>query len=119
MFVFFYLLCYNYVNLNVEVLNMPKISSAQRLTIPTALREKLSKPLGQEIAFCCDFNRILILNSEDLNPNKKVLSFRKLDQKGRFKIPKEVLDFLNASENSMFTIYLCNGELYIERHGQD
>ena len=98
---------------------MPKISSAQRLTIPIVLRQKLSKPLGEEIAFCCDFNRVLILNSEDLNSNKKIIAFRRLDQKGRFKIPKEVLDFLNATQDNMFTIYLCDGNLYLERHGQD
>ena len=95
---------------------MPKLSSAQRLTIPIVLREKLSKPLGEEIAFCCDSNRILILNSKDLDCNK-VLSFRKVDSKGRFKFPKEVLDFLDANENSIFTFYLCKGKLYLERHG--
>ena len=98
---------------------MPKLSSNQKLTIPIVLREKLSIPLSGEIAFCCDTNRVLILNSKNLDSSKKVISFRMLDQKGRFKFPKEVLDFLNATQNSIFTLYLCDGKLYLERHGQD
>ncbi len=90
---------------------MPKLDGQRRLTIPIDFRDSF---FDNKIALCYDNNRILLLNPS-LSDEAKVFAFRKLDDKGRFFLPKEVLNILDASKKDLFLIYLQNGKVYMEK----
>ena len=94
---------------------MPKLDNQGRLIIPYELRQKVNWTLPKEIALCYNFqnNIITICNKLDI-VDKCVISFRKLDDKGRFFLPNEVLDLLGLSKDTFFIIFLKNNDLCIK-----
>lgn len=97
---------------------MPKMDSQGRLTIPVELRQELNLLSTKEIAFCYNFqnNSITICDKCDI-VNKNVIEFRKLDQKGRFFLPNEVLTLLGLGKNALFVIFIHNNTLCIKGMG--
>jgi len=94
---------------------MPKLDSQGRLTIPSELRQEVNWSFPKEIAICYNFqnDNITICDKLDI-ADKCVISFRKLDQKGRFFLPNEVLNLLGLDKSSLFIIFLQNNEFCIK-----
>ena len=97
---------------------MPKLDKQGRLTIPTELRRDLNWILPKEIALCYNFqnNTITICDKIDI-VDKCVVAFRKLDNKGRFFLPNEVLSLLGLDKDALFIIFLQNDEFCIKGMG--
>ncbi len=91
---------------------MPKLDGQGRLSIPIDFRYRYFS--NDKIALCYENNRILLLTAM-FSDAEKVFAFRKLDDKGRFFLPREALNFLNASEHDLFLIYLQNDKVYLEK----
>lgn len=110
-------MCYNYVNLNMEVHNMPKLDKQHRVTIPFDLREELGWKFPQTLALCYDFSTpdAIIINKRETCKSHCVLCFREVDSKGRISFPKEALALLKADWDDFFIIYIKNGEFFIRK----
>lgn len=95
---------------------MPKLDGVGRLTIPYELRQEVDGwTLPKDIAICYNFqnNTITICNKLDIK-DKCVIGFRKLDSKGRFFLPNEVLTLLGLDKDALFIIFLQNDEFCIK-----
>jgi len=93
---------------------MPKLDKQGRITIPSELRQKANLDSSELIAVCYDFqNKTITLCNEKNIDNKCVLSFRKLESKGRIALPEDVHNLLGINEDEIFIVYLQNGELFI------
>jgi len=93
---------------------MSKMDSESRLKIPADLLKKIGWSLPLEIAICYDFSSktLTICNSSDI-VNKNVIAIRKVDQTGRFILPKESFSLLGVNKDSEFLIYLRNNDFII------
>lgn len=94
---------------------MPKLYSQHRVQIPYNLRS--SFPIKLNIAICYDsINKRIYFKTESDSYNHKVIALRKLDEKWRFVIPKEVLFALGTKNwDDIFVMYQQNGILYLEK----
>ena len=94
---------------------MPRLDSHGRLIIPAELRKEVGWTLPKDIALCYNFQNatINICDKSDI-VDKYVISFRRLDSKGRLFLPSEVLDLLGIEQNALFIIFLKNNELCIK-----
>ena len=94
---------------------MPKLDSQGRLLIPLELREELGWTVPKEIAICYNFQdgNITIISKSDI-ADKNVISFRKLDPKGRFCVPNEVFNLLKLGKTALFIPFLHNNILCIK-----
>lgn len=94
---------------------MPKFDNQGRLSIPSDLSKKMGWDFPKELAFCYDFESKILsfCDSSDIS-NKNVLSIRQTDNKGRFFLPKELIDSLGIARDSTFIIFLKNNEFIIK-----
>lgn len=98
---------------------MPKLDKQGRITIPLELRQEIGLSSLDEIAICYDFSNdiITICNKQNIADNC-VIAFRKLDKKGRFVLPNDVLNLLGISKNDLIIIFLQNDKLCIKGMGE-
>jgi len=94
---------------------MPKLDGQGRLKIPSELRQEVQWTFPKEIALCYNFQNstITICDKSDI-VDKCVIAFRKLDQKGRFFLPKECLSLLGLNKDALFIVFLQNNEFCIK-----
>lgn len=87
-----------------------KIDSQGRINIPLELLEFVEINNEHKVALCLTNTGIKLKSTQFDLQNEKIIGFVNIDEKGRFVIPKYLLE----KGKKKFSIYILNKELIIE-----
>ena len=95
---------------------MPKLSSNKRLVIPFEFRKRLSWLEPISVAVCYDINLdMILLKKEDDSFHEFVITFNKLDSKGRISMSEDCVKLLKATFDDYFVVFMKENTIYIKK----
>lgn len=95
---------------------MPYLDKQSRIGIPVSLHRESDLMLSADIAICYNDSTKSLDICNKLNcKGKRVIAYRRLDEKGRFNIPLDAILLLGATTKDLLIFTLTDGQISISK----